>query len=342
MSARPLKNEDLVLLSQELGSMIRAGVPLDLGLSMAARATRGRLSRLLDRLQQRLLQGESLDVAIQAEQGLPPVYRAVVVAALRSSQPNQLLNQLAQMTQNLNWMQRRMGMQMIYPAAVVIVAMLLGGFMLEACLDRLVDFYKNLRIPLTPWLEWLSRQRSVILPLMGLIVGSCCLFVLQFFWPTLRAIWRLPGTGPLFRELEASRLSSVAALLIRSGIPLPESLRLSAAAVESKAWQKDLHSLALAIEQGQPLSAALLHQRSLPPFLQWLMLAGERDSQLDEALQQSATFHRERAMRRANLLQRVWPTLLILFVGGCLTFFYSMTLILPLQQLWTDLALTPR
>ena len=73
--------EQLLALNEEIRALVRAGVPLERGLSVAARELRGKLGKITRALGDRLARGESLSQALEGEkQSLPPLYRAVVEA----------------------------------------------------------------------------------------------------------------------------------------------------------------------------------------------------------------------------------------------------------------------
>ncbi len=67
----------------------------------------------------------------------------------------------------------------------------------------------------------------------------------------------LPLLGPALRLGALARNLSALAALLRSGVPLPESLRVAAAAGGAEALAGIFHELALELESGLPLSTAM-------------------------------------------------------------------------------------
>jgi type II secretory pathway component PulF len=66
--------DELAALNDEIGALVRAGVPLDRGLLGAGGELPGRLRRITSALGQRLSRGESLPEALEAEkQAIPPL-----------------------------------------------------------------------------------------------------------------------------------------------------------------------------------------------------------------------------------------------------------------------------
>ena len=93
----PMGLDALVALNDEMAALVRAGVPLDQGLTQLARDLPGRMGAVAKRLGDRLAAGESLDRAVSHEEAaLPPVWRAVVMAGVRSGQLAVALEGLSQ------------------------------------------------------------------------------------------------------------------------------------------------------------------------------------------------------------------------------------------------------
>jgi len=77
--------DDLIALNDEIAALVRAGVPLEMGLAELGGDLPGRLGRFATALAQRTAQGESLAQAIAGDAGqLPQAYRAVVEAGVRA------------------------------------------------------------------------------------------------------------------------------------------------------------------------------------------------------------------------------------------------------------------
>src|SRR5262245_19183177 len=80
-----LSLEQFIALNDELAALARAGVPLEKGLADVCRDLPGRLGAAAQTLGVRLNAGEGLAQIIAEDQSaFPPVYRAAVLAGLRS------------------------------------------------------------------------------------------------------------------------------------------------------------------------------------------------------------------------------------------------------------------
>src|SRR5436305_15337361 len=77
--------EDLIALNDEIAALVRAGAPLEQGLSLAGEDLPRGLRHIADDLAVRMRQGASLSAALAAsDRRVPPLYRAIVEAGVRS------------------------------------------------------------------------------------------------------------------------------------------------------------------------------------------------------------------------------------------------------------------
>src|SRR3954469_24336539 len=115
--------EDLIALNDEIAALVRAGVPLERGLLDVGGDLRGRLRAIATALGERMSRGASLPQALEAEgERIPRVYRAVVEAGLRTGRLAVALEGLARFARGVAELRRVVGLALIYPLLVMVVA----------------------------------------------------------------------------------------------------------------------------------------------------------------------------------------------------------------------------
>ena len=78
--------DQLIALNDEIAALVRAGIPLEKGLTQLGREAPGRLGLLASRLADRMNAGESLGEILEKDKTtFPPVWRSVVLAGIRSN-----------------------------------------------------------------------------------------------------------------------------------------------------------------------------------------------------------------------------------------------------------------
>lgn len=350
---RPISLDELILLNEELRALLRAGIPLDVGLRGSRSRISGRLGHLTERLATRIEAGASLDDALQAEQGtVPTSYRAVLAAGLRSGRFEDVLRAMSEFAAAMRDLRDHVGRALIYPSAVILIAYCLFMGMIFWFVPHLQQTYETFRIPSNWWLgvmTWLHEWLPIWGPLVPLAV--CVIFfgprILAFASRIigdddrsrpvrLGALSVAPGIGGVLRSAQLARFSHLLSLLVRFDVPLPEALRLSAAGTADRKLVRAAESMAARIESGGGLEEALA-PTAIPAFLRWLMIAGQRQSRLPQTLEQAAAVYRQRAVLRAEWIQKLFPLVVVLVIGGGGTMIYALTIFLPMSALWQHL-----
>src|SRR4051794_25817358 len=140
--------EDLIALNDEIAALVRAGVPLERGLLDVGGDLRGRLRAITTALGERMSRGESLPRALEAEgERLPRVYRAVVEAGLKTGRLSVALEGLTRSARGIAELRRAVGLALIYPLLVLVVAYTLFVSFVVVIAPRFVAAYQAFRLP---------------------------------------------------------------------------------------------------------------------------------------------------------------------------------------------------
>jgi len=344
--------DDLAALNEEIASLVRVGVPLELGLSQLGHDVRRSLRGLTERLAQRMRGGASLDDAIAAEgDSLPRIYRAVVRTGLRAGRLPEALEALTGFALTVEDLRKRITLAMLYPSIVLLVAYgLFVGFLITI-LPGLVRIFALFDLPLLSGIELLYRVRPSVAwwgPVLPI------LFVMVWAWwaatgdSALSVDANRPGYGrrrrwvgwlPGVKNFDRANFAELAALLIEHGAPLPEAFELSGEAVGDQDLSAEVLRLAQEVQTGRSLAESVDAAVSLPPFMRWMMANGERQSALAPALRQVTDVYRRRAQHQAEWFKLMLPVALILIVGGGATLMWGLTLFVPLTELYRSLGL---
>lgn len=335
-----------VALNDEIAALVRAGLPLDRGLLGAGGDFRGRLGSVTLALARRLEGGASLDDALAAEgDRVPPVYRAVVQAGLRSGRLATALEHLADVARRQMELRGLLGLAMIYPLIVVCLAYgLLVGF-LVLLLPRLSASFSVFQLP-GSWglsaLDAVGKTAAVWWP-----VGPVLLLIGLFFWwrsgrasafPIGRGSWMrwLPGVGRVVEWTAWSGFADLLALLVGHGVPMAQSLRLAGGASGDPRLARSAEVLAGQVEAGAVRYDDRL--KGFPPMLAWLLLGPGVGGSLEGPLRQAADGYRRRAILQADLVRVFVPIVATVAVGLLTCLLYVVVLFVPLTTLLEQLS----
>ena len=345
-STRSFNTDNLVMLSRELQAMITAGVPLDFGLAHAAPGFSRDLADVSERVAERLQAGASLADALAEEDGIPPAYRAILVAGLRCNRSESVLEDLCEFAQTLEGLRRTIRRGMVYPTLIVVLATALFAFVASRYFPMQVQLFEALHLDVPIWLSRLSAAGEY-LHRMGPAIAVILLGGAALYWvlrtvtsrtPSLvQGVWWIPGIARVLNDIDLARMTHLLTLLTNYQVPLPEALQLAASASSSRQRATELLQLAESVEQGGRFAEAVRTQSTFPNFLKWLIETGAEREGLSEALRQASAFYRDRASVRAEILQRVVPSIAVIVVGGGITLVYGMSVFVPMFDLWTKM-----
>jgi type II secretory pathway component PulF len=347
---RSISLDQLIALNDEMTALVHAGVPLDRGLLAVGRDLRGGVGPLATRLGERLERGEALDSALDAEgRSIPPFYRSVVEAGLRSGKLSKALEGLAVYARNFAETRRAIGLALLYPLLVVMLAYGLFVAFILMVAPRFSAAFASFRFgPMRSlaFFDWLGANLVYWVAIVP--VG---LILLAGWWLrsgraiTLRpgrlgGILRfVPGLGSVLSLAQAADFAELLALMVEHGVPLDEGIRLAAGATGSSTLQASAGQVAEGLRRGDPLSDLAKPRRGLPPMLAWVLATSEVQGSLAAALRHAGDTYRDRASRKSETLRAMLPTLLLCVVGALAAILYTVAVFQPLTTLLHDLSI---
>ncbi|HUU81900.1 MAG TPA: type II secretion system F family protein [Phycisphaerae bacterium] len=340
---RSIGGEDFIFFNEQLASLASAGMCLDEGLRRLAHDVESpKLRGVINAIACDVEKGIPLEQAVaNHEDRLPIFYGRVVRAGVQSGQlPATLLN-LSQHLRLLTETKRIILEALAYPVTVCLFAVaivtLFLAFVVPMFEELFMDF--DTRLPgATMLLIDLSRVFPAIALTAGVVVAVCVAA-----WFALRATpggrrvrervaMCVPVVGSVFRASLVSRFARSLALMVSSGVPLPESLRLAGGATGSATLGDDAERLATDIEQGLSPNAAGDALRLIPRMFGFVVEIAIGRNALPEAMFQLARAYDLRAAHAQSMLRGYLVPLSIVFVGLLVGFFIA-SLFLPLISL---------
>jgi general secretion pathway protein F len=335
----------LLALNEEIMALVRAGVPLEKGLLVAARDLKGRLGKIASALGRRLSRGEGLVEALEAEDRvIPPLYRAVVEAGAQSGKLPVALEGLARYVRGYSEARAAIGLALWYPVHVLALAYALFLGLLYVVVPRFIAAFDSLRLPepaALKWLGWLRETAHYWWPAGPIVLVLLLIAWLrsgtagQFRSPNWMWLRHFPWMKSILANYEAANFSELLALLLENNMPYPPALVLAADSTGNPQLAEGARQLADALKRGEGSAAALrrLDERSMLPMLRWVLATGQQQGSLVGALHNLAELYRKRAKYLAEKLSILLPSILTLLIGGSVTLLYGLTVFLPVINL---------
>ncbi|HEX5804281.1 MAG TPA: type II secretion system F family protein [Azospira sp.] len=325
---------DLLLFSQELRSLLAAGLSLSESLGALSRnEPAGGKRRLLDALIRRLREGQSFSAVLREFPALfPPLYLALTAASEQTGDLGGALARFVDYRGRMDTVKKRVQSAAIYPALLLGVGTLVIVFLMTYVVPRFSRVYADLggELPLMSrlLLQWGALVESHGLPILGALAlaVAATLWLLRRRRVTAAGAWhRLLGWPPLaplrlrFRAYALARFYRTLGLLLQGGIPVSTALGMAEELLDEE--MRTALVLALAdIRAGGALSTALQRAGLAPPVAADLLRIGEKTGDMGDKMIHIADFHDDETARWADWFMRLFEPLLMLVIGLFIAF----------------------
>ena len=322
----PLSSREIATFSRELATLLTAGLPLTRALSVTEKSfNRVPSSRLLARLRKRIQTGQALSAAMAQE---PTVFNRFYVAMVRAGEASGdlagVLERLHRELSRVENIRDSLRQALSYPVILLAVAVLSIAVLLVFVLPQFAALFRASGVDL-PFTTRVVLQLAVFVReygwlVLGSVVGAWIALRFALGDSTFKRRWhdvllRAPLIGALIAWIEMQRFTSVVALLLRGGVPLPEALATAAEGVSNLALQHALGEAAVQVRQGSALAGALARQQRIPAQTADLVAIGEEVGEIATMFERtSELYQREIEVTVRSFVAFIEPAL-ILVIG---------------------------
>jgi general secretion pathway protein F len=315
----------LVLFSQELRTLLNAGLPLlEAMKTLAEKESSRELKNVLDKLAATVSEGNSFSRALeQFPEIFPALYVATVSASERTGDLGPALQRYVSYQQQLDEIKKKVVNALIYPSVLFVVGGLVSIFLLTYVVPKFAHIYED-RGKALSWssqlmVQWGNllegRGITVLLVIASAIAGTIYLLRTQAVKEyILKRIRRIPAFGERLRLYQLTRFYRTASMLLRSGIPLVEAFEMSAGMLHADLRPR-LDAAMQTIREGRPVSHTLEAQGLTTPVAVRMLSVGEHGGNMGEMMERAAAFHDEEIARWVEWFSRLFEPLLMAFIG---------------------------
>lgn len=339
--------KELTLLCRQLATMISAGIPIvDAFAALRKQMRSRRMSEALAGVIADVQSGVSLAAALER---YPKVFPVIMVSTIAAGEAggilDEVLERLAVYYEKQDTLRQKIRNSLIYPAAVVAVAVVAAAFLLVFVLPTFAELFAELQADLpgpTRVLIGLSRWavRFWFIPLfgLGLLVSAFAAFRSTPRGALLldRAVLAVPVLGEMVAKQALARFSRTLSTLLRGGVPILSALAVLEPVMGNRVFATAVRDAEETVRDGQSLSRSLKTQGVFPSMMLEMITTGERAGALEEMLLRIADFYETDLDRLANRVTAVIEPILIvglgIVVGGII-----IAVVLPMFDIFTKI-----
>jgi general secretion pathway protein F len=340
---RGISGLDLALITRQLATLVKAGLPLDEALQAVSEHTeKPRLKSIVLGVRAKVVQGHTLAAGLdEFPHAFPMVYRATVMAGEQAGQLDNVLDRLADYTESRHGLRQKVVQAMVYPILLTVIALIIITVMLVVVVPKIVTVFETTGQELPVMTRVLIATSNFVqnwwfLVVAAVGIGAYAAVKLLQQEHIRRQVhgWllRVPLIGRVTRGLNTARFTRTLSILTASGVPALEALRISASVVANLPMRAAVEEAAIRVREGGAIGRSLAQSKLFPPITIHLIGSGEASGELDSMLERAAN-HQEREMDGliAMMLSVLEPLLIVLM--GLVVLAIVMAILLPIFQL---------
>jgi type IV pilus assembly protein PilC len=321
-----VKAQDMVVFTRQLATMMGAGLPLVQSMTALEEQTESKTFKpVLRNVTERIEAGDSFSQALAQH---PKVFTRLYVSMVEAGETGgllaEILDRVASYLEATARLKKKVKSAMSYPVIVCCIAVLISLFLIMKVIPIFADIYKDfgakLPAPTQVLINFSNLLRAYFL---FFVLGTGALIFLLVklkqtkrgteFWDRVKL--KLPLFGKLIHKVSMSRFARTFAALLRSGVPILETLRIVGQSSGNTQVEYAVVATAASIEKGENLAVALGQHPIFPPMLVRMVAAGEQTGKVDAMLEKISDFYDEEIEATLNGLTSLIEPLLIVFLG---------------------------
>lgn len=339
-----VKEDELVMMTRNLGAMLTAGLTVSRALSVIERQSKNpRLKGVIKRITERINQGDQFPEALtEFPDVFSDLYTAMVRAGDESGHLAEALKTLAMQMERASNLKKKIKGAMIYPSIVITVMVLIGILMMIYVMPQITGVFKGMNKELPVTTQFLIATSDfmvkytifVFVGLFAAVVGF--ISFLKSKVGKIMTSWlfvRLPIIGTMAKETNAARTARTLSSLLGSGVDVIRSIEITEQVVQNVFYKKILQSARQRVEKGTALSEIFIERNDLYPILVGeMILVGEETGQIAGMLTELATYYETEVERKTKDLSTIIEPILMVVIGAGVGFF-ALALIGPIYSI---------
>ena len=335
--------KDILNFTNQLAVMIKAGINIRNAIANIAAQTKSvKFRGMIETMRTDIDSGKSFSEALSRySKSFSPLYINMVRASELSGNFGHMLGRISQyLAQQIETRAMVKG-AMVYPCIIGVMAVTTVIFMLTFVLPSFTKMFKGKEALLpgpTKFLmatsdflrdDWYLLVAGVAAAVVGLVMGLKTP-VGRIFWDTTKL--KLPVMGKMFKAMYISRGLQTMGELINAGVPMLETLSITAAVSGNSLYRNMWNNVKNAVKEGSKIATPLSRQSLLPKNVVQMVTAGEESGKLGEVLRDVSEYYAAELKNAIKMATAMIEPIMIVLMGGIVGFIVA-AMILPVFKM---------
>lgn len=325
--AKKLNATDLLLLTRQMATLMKAGVPMIQAVNgLKASSRNPAMTRLLRALHASLDKGSELSAAMaQHPEFFDDYYINMIRVGESSGKLDEIFKRLFIQLDFDRRMRQKIKGVLRYPAFVFIAIMAAMFIMTVYVIPSFTRVYSgmNVKLPgITVFLMSVSNFMSNNWMLMLTLLALSVLGVRYYLsTPEGRYNWdmyklKIPIIGPVLAKATTARFCRSFETAMKSGVPIVTAFTLVSRVVDNTFYKERILLMREAVSHGDSLLRSFLLAGIFTPMELQMIAVGEETGDVEDMVQQLATLYQEEVEFEASQLTEMLEPVLLLFMAA--------------------------
>lgn len=338
-----LNTSEQALITRQLATLIRSGLPIEEALSAVAKQTnKEHIQHIVLGVRSKVMEGFSLAASLaEYPKAFNHMYCATVAAGEKSGHLEQVLEQLSEYLETRSDAGRTVSQSLIYPAFIMVFSLIIIVLMMTYVVPRMVEVFSRNEQALPVLTRIMISVSDFFRDWLWLVAIIIVITIAGFYKALQQPAFRMkvhkklaqaPIIGQLVCTSDSTRLASTLGILARSGVPLVEAMGISSQVVNNLAIREAVLEATKRVREGGSLSHALSRSSYFPPMLVQMIASGEASGELDRMLTRGAEYQeKELSGVVETVVSLLGPSMLLMMAG--LVFLIVLAMMQPILQM---------
>ncbi len=329
---KSLPSSQLAILSRDLAVYLNAGIPLTRALSLLKHQNHAheRMERFIESLVNSIHEGKSFAQSLESQKHytLPIFYTGTLKISEDRGILAEVLNELSHYLILQEKVKKQLSQALVYPSFIIVVSILMISFMLTVVVPKITAIFESTGQALPMLTQIIISLAHFFaqnwLFLAAGVLGAVGLFSYKMATDYMfkkgvhSLILKLPIVGKMVETADLARFCTISSLLMRSGIPVVNTIKLSCITLSSEVIKALFEQASVKVVEGLALSKALKQEEGYKiddAFIEAVAI-GEETSELPSMLEHLSVFYIDTNKDKIALFLSVLEPSLMLIIGG--------------------------
>lgn len=333
----------LALLTRQIATLLRAGIPLEETLSAIANQTRNqKVRRIVLAVRAKVLEGHSFAQALgNFPRAFPKLYRATVEAGEHSGHLDEVLERLGDYTESQQQFRQKVQLALIYPIVLVVICILVVTGLMVYVVPDVIEVFTGTgqKLPMATQVlvaisSFISAWGWLIPPVLFLLVVGWLLLLRQpgFRYRYHHRLLDMPVIGWLVRGGQSARYIGTLAILTGSSVPLVQAMGIASGVMGNDYLKERLQVAQKFVREGGSLRRALEDVEYFPPMMIYMIASGESSGTLDEMLHRASESQERDLQGAVTAFVSLFEPIMLLLMAG-IVLFIVVAIMMPIMSM---------